>query len=95
MTIHCIGLALASSFTESAHTGVRYGPGTGFSLRPPYRRGRIVTSAQAIAVKHHERLAVERQVGSGHSGKTNALCEKRLQESRSLEVFHGILGRDN
>jgi hypothetical protein len=25
------------------------------------RRGRIVTSLQAIAVKHHERLSVERQ----------------------------------
>jgi hypothetical protein len=42
------------------------------------RRGRIVTSAQAIAIKHHERLAVERQVGAREPGKTNAFCEKRF-----------------
>ena len=42
------------------------------------RRGRIAAGAQAIAVEHHERLAVERQVGARQPGKTNALCEKRL-----------------
>ena len=42
------------------------------------RRGRIVTSTQARTVKHHKRLAVERQVGARQPGKTNALCEKRF-----------------
>jgi hypothetical protein len=45
-----------------------------------------MTSPQAIAFKHHERLAVKRQVGARHSGKRNALCEKRLQEPRALEL---------